>query len=45
MFLYNKKLSVVPITTHLKIKDVSKNIKKKLIIKKVKTLISFYKTF
>ena len=43
MFLYNKKLSVVPITTHLKIKDVSKNIKKKLIIKKIKTLIIYYK--
>ena len=43
MFLYNKKLSVVPITTHLKIKDISKNIKKKLIIKKIKTLIIYYK--
>ena len=28
MFLYNKKLSVVPITTHLKIKDVAKVLKK-----------------
>ena len=43
MFLHNKKLSVVPITTHLKIKEVSKNIKKKLIIKKIKTIIIYYK--
>ena len=42
MFLYNKKLSVVPITTHLKIKDISKNIKEKLIVKKVKTLLFYY---
>ena len=45
MFLHNKKLSVVPITTHLKIQDISKNIKKKMIIKKIKTLISYYKKF
>ena len=43
MFLYNKKLSVTPITTHIKIKDVSKFIKKNLIIKKIKTLIIYYK--
>ena len=42
MFLHNKKLSVVPITTHLKIKDISKNIKEKLIVKKVKTLLFYY---
>jgi len=42
MFLYNKKLSVVPITTHLKIKDISKNIKEKTIVKKVKTLLFYY---
>ena len=43
MFLHNKKLSVVPITTHIQIKDVSKKINKKLIITKVKTLNNFYK--
>ena len=42
MLLYNKKLSVVPLTTHLKIKEVSKNLKKDLVVKKVKTLISYY---
>ena len=43
MFLHNKNLSVVPITTHLKIKDIAKNIKEKTIIKKIKTLIIYYK--
>lgn len=43
MFLYNRKLSVVPITTHIKIKDVSRNIRKQLILKKMKTLFFFYK--
>ena len=45
MLIYNKKLSVVPITTHLDIKDVSKNITTKLIVKKVYTLNKFYKKF
>ena len=43
MFLHNKKLSVVPLTTHLQIKDISKNIKKNIIIKKVKTIMAYYK--
>jgi 4-hydroxy-L-threonine phosphate dehydrogenase PdxA len=43
MFLHNKKFSVVPVTTHLKIKDISTNIKEKLIIKKVKTILFYYK--
>ena len=30
MMLYNKKLSVVPITTHIKVINISKNIKKKI---------------
>ena len=34
MFLYNKNLSVTPITTHIKIKDISKFLNKDLIIKK-----------
>tara|TARA_X000000950_G_C13785440_1_gene607013 strand:+ start:10 stop:972 length:963 start_codon:yes stop_codon:yes gene_type:complete len=42
MLLYNKKLSVVPLTTHIKIKEVSKKLKKELIINKVKTLIIYY---
>lgn len=43
MMLYNKMFSVVPITTHIKIKDVSKQISKQLIIKKIETLNDNYK--
>lgn len=43
MFLHNKDLSVVPLTTHVKIKDISKYIKKKIIIKKINTMSLFYK--
>ena len=43
MMLYNKVLSVVPITTHIKIKDVSRKITKELIIKKANTLNNSYK--
>ena len=38
MLIHNKKLSVVPITTHIDIKKVSKRINKDLIIKKIQTL-------
>ena len=34
MLIYNKELSVCPITTHLPLKHVTKNINKKLILKK-----------
>ena len=34
MLIYNKKLSVAPITTHINIKDISKKINSNLIIKK-----------
>ena len=36
--IYNDKLSVCPLTTHIDIKDVSNNIKSELIIKKSKVL-------
>jgi len=42
MLIYNETLSVSPITTHLPIKYVSKNINKSKIIKKVKSINSFY---
>ena len=42
MLIYNKKLSVCPITTHLPIKSVAKNIKKKNIIEKVKLIDEFF---
>ena len=43
MMIYNKKLSVVPITTHLQLKNVPNRINKKLIIKKVITLNKEFK--
>ena len=43
MLIYNKNLSVSPITTHLPIKNVSKKITKKLIINKIKLIDSFFK--
>ncbi len=42
MLIYNKKLSVSPITTHIMIKKVSKNLSKKLIINKLKTINKFF---
>ncbi len=43
MLIYNKKLSVCPLTTHLPLKQVTKKIEKKTIIEKVKLLNEFYK--
>ena len=43
MLIYNKKLSVCPITTHLPLKQVPKKITKKLIIEKVKLINNFFK--
>jgi len=43
MLIYNKQLSVSPITTHLPLKDVYKNISKTKIINQVKLIKSFYK--
>jgi len=43
MLIYNKKLSVCPMTTHLPLKHVSKKINKKLIFSKVKVINDFFK--
>ena len=43
MMIHNKNLSVVPLTTHINIRDISKNIHTDLIIKKVKTLNNNFK--
>ena len=43
MMLHNKKLSVVPLTTHLRVRDISKNLSQDIILKKIITLNSFYK--
>ena len=45
MLIYNKKFSVAPITTHLPLKLVSKNITKNLIIKKILLMNNFYKNY
>ena len=42
MLIYNKKLSVAPITTHLPIKFVPKNIDHKNILNKIKLIQKFY---
>ncbi len=43
MLIYNKKLSVSPLTTHLPLKLVSKNITKKLIEEKIIIINEFFK--
>ncbi len=42
MLIYNKELSVCPLTTHLPVKFVSKKINKNLIIEKVSLINNFY---
>ena len=44
MLIYNKKLSVAPITTHLPLKSVSKKISKEIILQKIKIINKFYET-
>ena len=43
MLIYNKNLSVSPITTHLALKDVTKNLSKNKIVKNVAIINNFYK--
>ena len=45
MFLFNKELSVSPITTHIPINKVAQKIKKKMIIDKINSINYFYKKF
>ncbi len=45
MLIYNKSLSVLPITTHLPIDKISKKISKKTIILKSTLINNFYKKF
>ncbi len=42
MLIYNSKISVSPVTTHLPLKDVHKNLTKKKIIEQVKLIKKFY---
>ena len=43
MLIYNPNLSVCPITTHLPIKQVAKNLNKKKLFQKIKLIDNFYK--
>ncbi len=43
MLIYNERLSVSPITTHLPIKHVNKNINKKKIINNISKINNFFK--
>ncbi len=43
MLIYNKKLSVCPVTTHLPINKVAKQINKKIILEKAILINNFYK--
>ena len=43
MLIYNEKLAVCPLTTHVPLKLVPKKINKKLIIEKIKLINNFYK--
>tara|TARA_B100001057_G_C22842107_1_gene947486 strand:- start:305 stop:1267 length:963 start_codon:yes stop_codon:yes gene_type:complete len=43
MLIWNKKLSVCPITTHINIKRVSQKLNEKLIINKIKTINLWFK--
>ena len=43
MLIFNKELSVSPITTHIPIKYVAKNISKKKIIKNILTINNFFR--
>ena len=45
MLIFNKELSVCPITTHLPISKVSQKIKKEVIFKKINKINEFYKKF
>ena len=45
MLIFNEKLSVSPITTHIPINQVAQKIKKKIIINKIKNIDNFYKKF
>ena len=45
MIIYNKQLSVSPVTTHIPIKFVNKKITKKYIKDKIKLINKFYKKF
>ena len=42
MLIKSNNFSVSPITTHLDLRNVTKNIKSKIIVKKIKTIQEYY---
>lgn len=42
MLIYNQKLSVVPVTTHIKVKNIAKQLSKRLLINKSITINKFF---
>ena len=45
MLIFNKELSVSPITTHVPIDKVTQKIKKKVVVRKIENINNFYKKF
>ena len=45
MLIFNKELSVSPITTHIPVSQITQKIKKKIIFNKIKKINEFYKKF
>ena len=45
MLIFNKELSVSPITTHIPVNQITQKIKKKIIFDKIKKINEFYKKF
>ena len=45
MLIRNKRFAVSPVTTHINIKNVSKNLKSQIIINKILTIYKFYRKF
>ncbi len=45
MLIRNKRFAVSPVTTHISIKNVSKNLKSQIIINKILTIHKFYRKF
>ncbi len=45
MLIFNKDLSVSPMTTHIPVNQITKKIKKKLILNKIQSINEFYKRY
>ena len=45
MLIWNKKLSVSPVTTHIDVRDISKNLTSQIIMNKIITIDKFFKRY